>query len=327
MEIKWICFLIIGVIAAICLLSAVIFIIRREKSKRKVRRMCMPQKVHLLEELAEPFGFSYIVSEDVFVTRLDAWQKSAGYEAVFDRAAEHFNMIFDALPVYFDYQGRTWLIEFWKGQYGINTGAEIGIYHADKIIGKEHRKLAHFDAVSEEEMPLCALYLEKNQAGLFRVKARHWWLAAFRMGEFSEPEQLLSRVVLTFKETTMAEAFLQGLKEAEVSLEAIGGCCNEVEVTFTGGKAFPLLRRTYRALVQVQNHFLCRMYRLVTRPFTNTVERMLFLYFLLPGCFGRMLRFPSRTDATKNGKRKKWPDYREKRFVEYDREKAGRKEQ
>ena len=42
--------------------------------------------------------------------------------------APRFQMVFDALPVYFDYQKKTWLIEFWKGQYGINTGAEIGIY-------------------------------------------------------------------------------------------------------------------------------------------------------------------------------------------------------
>ena len=39
-------------------------------------------------------------------------------------------MIIDAYPVYFDYQDKTWMIEFWRGQYGINTGAEIGVYHA-----------------------------------------------------------------------------------------------------------------------------------------------------------------------------------------------------
>lgn len=41
-------------------------------------------------------------------------------------------MKIDCEPIYFQYDGRRWLIEFWKGQYGITTGAEVGVYVTDK---------------------------------------------------------------------------------------------------------------------------------------------------------------------------------------------------
>ena len=39
-------------------------------------------------------------------------------------AYQYVGMVFETLPVYFDYAGKTWLIQIWKGQYGICTGCE-----------------------------------------------------------------------------------------------------------------------------------------------------------------------------------------------------------
>ena len=71
--------------------------------------------------------------------------------------APRFQMVFDSLPVYFNYRGRTWLIEFWKGQYGINAGGEIGIYHCDRLLSESEYRNAHFKAAGEEEMLPCTL--------------------------------------------------------------------------------------------------------------------------------------------------------------------------
>mgnify|MGYP000621142798 CR=1 FL=1 len=54
---------------------------------------------------------------------------------------------------YFDYQGKTWLLEFWKGQYGINTGAEIGIYRADTLLSPAQRPYTLFHTVPDENCP------------------------------------------------------------------------------------------------------------------------------------------------------------------------------
>ena len=47
-------------------------------------------------------------------------------------------MIIDCEPVRFYYGGKKWLIELWKGQYGMTTGCEIGVYTAPVYDVKSH---------------------------------------------------------------------------------------------------------------------------------------------------------------------------------------------
>ena len=61
----------IVVILLVLLIAAVIITVKREKSKRKIRRMCDAEKIQLLNELAEPFGFCYVPCEDVFTSRFN----------------------------------------------------------------------------------------------------------------------------------------------------------------------------------------------------------------------------------------------------------------
>lgn len=265
---------------------------RREKCKRKVMRMSEKEKITLLNELITPFGFAYEPKQDIFVSQINAWQRKEGYEALFDNLAPKFNMIIDSFPVYFDYRNRTWLIEFWKGQYGINTGAEVGIYHANRPIPKHQRRKVHYNAVSDEEMPLIGMCLKRRQENLFSLKKHHWWLAAFRMGLFSQPKDLTLYASLTFCNCEEAEAFAGGLREAGLSNKyRIRG--RRVTVILDETIHYKGKEKFYRILVQGINRFYCRMYRLVTLPFTKTADRMLFLYEQLPWCFRHMLHLHS----------------------------------
>ena len=62
--------------------------------------MCMDEKCRLLKDLIEPFGYSYVLPQDIFTSRIDAWQRQFGYCRLYDEAAPHVNMILDCLPVY-----------------------------------------------------------------------------------------------------------------------------------------------------------------------------------------------------------------------------------
>lgn len=284
--------LIAASIAAILVLLSVLIlaILRREKSKKRVRRMEMPQKIHLLNQLAEPFGFFYIEEEDVFTSRVDAWQRHSGYTAMYDKAAAGANMVMDAFPVYFDFEGKTWLIEFWKGQYGINTGGEVGVYHARHIVPPYFYPAVHFEAAEDDEMPRMLCCLERKEERIYELFDRHWWLTGFRMGTFSKPRDLRMAVEITFDEAKMAEAFFKGLQKTGLPRSRFRICCNEVwiKIDFSGKR--PFFEHLHRACVQRLNHFYCLSYRAVTRPFVRTADRMLFLYFQLPFCFRRMLR-------------------------------------
>ena len=288
----------IGWIFLLALLLFVGWIVwRREVCRRKIYRMGREEKWKLLSELTAPFGFLYDAGQDVFVSRMNAGQRKEGYEALFDNLAPNFNMIMDVFPVYFDYRGKTWLIEFWKGQYGINTGAEVGVYHANRLIPKKQRKQVHYNAVSDEEMPLIGICLERRGQRVFSLKKYHWWLAAFKMGVFSQPKELFMYVTVTFSDTAAAAAFEQGLKEAGCMnwqykvrgrrvMVAFGQVCDRFQKM---GKISAIHRR----LVQCMNCFYCRLYRIVTYPFKTTEDRMLFLYEQLPWCFRHMLRLHS----------------------------------
>lgn len=264
---------------------------RKKKIIKKICCMCMDEKCQILNDLIAPFGYTYILSQDIFTSCLNAWQRDFGYCALYDHAAPYLNMVFDSLPVYFNYQGRTWMIELWKGQYGINTGCEVGIYHADRIL--EEDELAHtlFQCAANEEMPHLSISFSKENQCLAKLSGRHWWLTSFLPGCFSKPSSLSLYVCITFSSCEMAKAFVKGLIKA-------GYHCNDICISHqTVSFAFNVSTQKYNCFVRLQrrfaqllNRFFCKVYLFVTRPFKLSVDRILYLYYYLPFAFRRLFR-------------------------------------
>ena len=266
-----------------------VFAARRRKSRKKISQMELPQKIALLDELAKPFGFFYDEAADVISSRTDAWQRKSGYTAAFDRAAAGAGIVIDALPVYFDYGWKTWLVEFWKGQYGVTTGGEVGVYHTDEVIPAYFYPAAHYAAVEDHEMPEICCRLEHRGQTVYENCGTHWWLTGFRLGQFSETRDLALSATVRFSETGMARAMLQGLRRSGIPREKYRLCGSEICVCMDFCQKYALIARVFRFLVQRINHLNCRIYRLVTRPFCSTPDRLLFLYYQLPGSFRRAL--------------------------------------
>lgn len=264
---------------------------RRKKNIQKVCSMCMDEKCRLLDELIEPFGYYYILSQDIFSSRINSWQREMGYCSLYDKVAPHFGMVFDSLPVYFNYQGRTWLLEFWKGQYGINTGCEIGLYHTDHILSENARQQTLFQAVDDREMLKMSAVLFKNDDRLAFLTQRHWWLTAFHPGCFSRPSDLSMCASVTFSSPEMAGAFVEGLCAAGYPARDICRQCSTVTFSFTStGQTGGVLRRLSIRIASASNLFWCKVYLFVTRPFSLSIDRILYLYFYLPFAFRRTLR-------------------------------------
>jgi len=273
-------------------------------------------KVYLLNDLAEPFGFAYLQSQDIITSRADAWQKEFGYCYLYDKSASHFNMVFDCEPIYFDYDGRTWLIEFWKGQYGINIGSEVGIYRADTIIPPEKYRDTLFHGVPDDEMLFTSVELYFNNEPLFCLYERNWWTTGFRMGRFCRPEELVMDVAITFPSRSMLLKFVGGLENA--GYDSCEYCIFDLTVSLTFatphspqprclckrhsyeynnalqncrcGKKICHLRLS-AFISQIENRMLCKLFNWITKPFTHTVDQLLYLYYFLPVCFRKLLRF------------------------------------
>lgn len=264
---------------------------RRKKIIKKIRCMCMKEKCCLLDELIAPFGYAYLPAQDIFTSRLDVWQRDFGYCTLYDKAAFRFNMVFDCLPVYFDFEGRTWLLELWKGQYGINTGAEIGVYYADRILSEHEYHTTVFQSVEDCDMPALSFRLFCKGTQIADVCARHWWLTAFSVGRFSEPADLYMQACLTFANHSMAHAFINGLVSAGYPKDDI--CLSSNTVTFPFTKSalhWNCFDRFRMKVAQCSNHFWCKVYLFVTRPFCLSIDRILYLYYYLPAAFRKTLR-------------------------------------
>ncbi len=286
-------------ILIIILLFAIIFgFCRRRMAIKSVRSMSCEEKCCLLNELLQPFGYCYDNRWDAVSTRNDAWQRGAGYTAVFDRAALHFHMVFDALPIYFHYGNRTWLIELWKGQYGINTGAEVGIYYADGILSEEYLPTAHFQAVSDEDRLPVSFTLYRRGSAIARMQREAWWLTVFFVGMLSKPSQLVMDVAIRFPAPDMQQAFLTALKKTGLSRKNFH--CHDTEVHIRYEEGCPLspvcpeklsfFRRIQLCWAGFCNRLSVRLYCFVTRPFSCTLDKILYLYKLLPFVLRRTLR-------------------------------------
>lgn len=155
-------------------------------------------------------GFKYNAREDIFYSTKNAWQKNFGYTHLYDVLAPLFMMIVDTQPVKFYYNNKNWLISFWKGQYGIVTGAEVGIYCTDEK--KVNKKTIYFPA-DDNEMLDIYLVLYKNKKIIATSKAKHWWLTIFKLGMFSNPKDLVMDINITFRNYQMLKAFLEAFNK------------------------------------------------------------------------------------------------------------------
>ncbi|MFP3155063.1 DUF4474 domain-containing protein [Lachnospiraceae bacterium ZAX-1] len=236
------------------------------------------EKVEQLNQLIEPLGFTYDAIQDIFYSRKDSWQRRFGYGRIYDEASAPLNMIIDCEPIYFEYDGKKWMIEFWKGQYGITTGAEVGIYYTKKdeaaINGLFHDLI--YKCVEDEDTLQMQMVLWKGNRRLFYRKGYHWWLTGFMLGEYSSAKELKLEIEITLKDTQMRDAFMKGLHEAGYRNKDINAYENTVYVCFKEPYSDqPFTKsRLISFMKQLENKRNCRMYRKVTKEYINSYDKL-----------------------------------------------------
>lgn len=168
-------------------------------------------------------GFAYDSDKEIFYSTKNAWQRNFGYTHFYDVAAPFGSMVIDTEPVRFFYDGKNWLITFWKGQYGMTTGAEIGIYYTEE---KKVNKSTLYKPVCGEDTLDMGFILYKKNMELMKVHAHHWWLAGFKLGMFSYPKELSMDIQITFPNADMLDAFLTSFEKLKHSKKEYCICGN-----------------------------------------------------------------------------------------------------
>lgn len=276
----------IGIFFVLVLICIIIGRIRTMFAVHQVRSLGHDEKMQQLNEQISPFGFLYDEEQDIFYAKRDAWQREAGYCRLFDESAMAFSMVIDCEPVYFEYAGKLWLMECWKGQYGMTTGAEIGVYNAVKPADyhKGDEKDMHYNSASDEELMNMRFVLKRKGRLQLSRCAKHWWLTAFDLGVFSYPGDLSMCVQITFPNERMCMAYYGGLLRAGYSDDEITLCYHTLSFPFDRPRtpqpvrSCPLLR----SLAQQNNRRNCRIYEWRTRMFETTLDKVTFVRLRYP---------------------------------------------
>lgn len=248
----------------------------------------IPLSVEELNKELEPYGFAYNQRHDLFYSIMYPWQRKYGYGKPYDDAAPLLSMIIDCEPIYFEYDNKKWLIEFWKGQYGMTTGAEIGVYVSES---KNLIKNIIYDAVSDEDCIPMSFVLRKQGNVLLTRNNRHWWLTGFKLGEFSKPSDLVMEIIITLKNKEMRDAFVNGLKK--VGYKNIRAFDNSVSLTFD--KPYTKQAKTRSKLItyimQRNNKQNCYIYNSITKKYDNALDKTNYIRQFLPGMYAQLFNF------------------------------------
>lgn len=150
----------------------------------------------------------------------DCWQKNFGFNEVYDNLSPLSMMYYDTVRTTFEYGGKEWLIQAWKGQYGmVFVGGEVGVY--TRSLGSNG---THFVCADKEDwlnMEMAFMWDEDsngNYKAIFnRDYEKYWWCTGFVVGfPNGSLRQTLKefRLVhhITFKDTEMANAFCEAFE-------------------------------------------------------------------------------------------------------------------
>jgi len=219
-------------------------------------------------------GYAYDEKQDIFYSTLNPWQRDIGYCRLYDELAAPLGMIIDCEPIYFEYLEKTWMIGFWKGQYDLVTGAEIGIYQKAldlNILGLFSG--AYYDCVSDTDLLKMAYTVKKNGNPLFTREGTHWWLTGFKLGEFSNPSELTMDITITLHDVKMRDAFITGLWNAGYPLNQFTRDGATVSFTFDSPHTSQPYTRIPATdeIIQRKNELLCEKYQAITGN-SNTIQ-------------------------------------------------------
>lgn len=271
------------ILAALLLIWMIYTLICRWRARYKIKIRTDEEKCRDLKNIIIPFGLKYNMNQDIFFSIKDAWQRKMGYGRIYDKQAIRLNMIIDCEPLFFVYEGKSYMIELWKGQYSIATGGEIGVYVSDEINTKHPEKL-FYRCASDEEMLSMRFILRKNGRILMIRDDIHWWITGFRLGEYSQLDELAMEVKIEFQDERMRDAFYNALLDAGYHKSNIW--LDEMSVRFSFTKPNtnqPKHCKLRVCWVKGRNRKHVKRYLHATRCFTRNIDRLDYLRMCFPG--------------------------------------------
>ncbi len=166
-----------------------------------------------LKGILRNFGYEYDAEQNIFYTHLNPWQRWFGFTDAYDSAAAYATMWYMTLKIDFEYDDLLWRLQWWKGQYGVLEGAELGVYTKKP----ENEDFPFYKCAENEN--LLTMYFEYYQTVkdynednvlFIREEQEHWWLTGFKFGVCDPTKNVVKATLLV--DSKMADGVEEGLK-------------------------------------------------------------------------------------------------------------------
>ena len=158
-------------------------------------------------------GYEYDAQQNIFYTHLNPWQRQFGFTDAYDLAAPITNMWYLTLKVDFTYGDYDWRLQWWKGQYGVLEGAELGVYTRDAGSNLNFYECAADENLLRMEFEYYQTAAKYNSGDrlFIRREQEHWWLTGFKFG-VTEPKKCIVVATLFARDEDMADKIETGLQ-------------------------------------------------------------------------------------------------------------------
>lgn len=156
-------------------------------------------------------GFNCSIYDLLVYAPVNAWMRDFGFCVWYDLmcyVSPDWMWNYTTRRFKFDYDGREWMIQVWKGSYLITNGGEIGVYNRDKQkIG------SYYDCVGDEDMLEMSMTISHGDEVLVDLPAaQHWWINGFKMGYVRyKPSALTMRATIVMRDEAMRDAFCKAI--------------------------------------------------------------------------------------------------------------------
>lgn len=195
---------------------------RTANYKVYVMRAKMPWR-SLLEK-HQVLGYRYSYKGDYYYTDdKDCWQRYFGFNFAYDWIAPLMLFEYDYVRVFFTYQGQDWMVQMWKGQYGmVFYGSEVGLYTKPENEDAA-TKFAHYASADSADYLKIGTELRRQNllTGEYDLEFErpyddYWWCSGFVPGHLRDTtpcDELRTTTHITFKDAQMSKMFAEGLTE------------------------------------------------------------------------------------------------------------------
>lgn len=147
-------------------------------------------------------GYECSVYDLLIYTTVNCWMRDFGFDLLYDifcYATPFFNYITRRYK--FEYDGREWMIQAWKGNYVITNGAEVGVYSREK--GGIGTYYSCYDGVMD-----MSLRLSCGDKVFFDRSEQQWWISGFKISrKLYSPTLMTAEYSLELPNVEMAEKF------------------------------------------------------------------------------------------------------------------------